>query len=83
MHWNDIESIGRESYNLSEVWHLCAVDASDPNVMRIEFSKKGSRGGWLKGSENRFKGYITNYKQYTEMESTPEFHTTGKQMSLF
>lgn len=62
--WSDIERIGREIYGLSEEWILCAADASDPHVMKIEFGKKGPRGGWLRGKENKFIGYISNYQQY-------------------
>jgi hypothetical protein len=64
MDWKEIERIGRKNYELSDEWILCGADASDPNVMKIEFGKKGVRGGWLKGKENGFKGYISDYKQY-------------------
>lgn len=64
MEWNDIERIGRESYNLSSEWILCEASASDPNVMKIEFRKQDSKGRWMKGKGNEFKGYIVNYKQY-------------------
>lgn len=64
MEWSEIERIGRELYNLSDEWHLCFADAGDPNVMVIRFNKKGPRGGWLRGSQNEFKGFIPNYRQY-------------------
>jgi len=64
MEWEEIQRIGRELYNLSEDWILCGADASDSTVMKIEFGRKGIRGGWLRGKQNTFKGYISNYKQY-------------------
>ncbi len=65
MLWSEIERIGRETHSLSNDWILCGANASDPNVMTIEFGKKGPRGAWLKGKKNEFHGYIPNYKQYT------------------
>lgn len=62
MKWGDIEAAGREKYGLSEEWHLCAVDAKDSEVMVVEFSKKGPRGAWLRGKENRFDGYVLRAK---------------------
>lgn len=65
MRWEDIEAAGREKYNLSDEWHLCAADAGDIEVVKVEFSKKGPRGAWLRGKENRFDGYVlrANVKQ--------------------
>lgn len=84
MEWSDIESAGRAAYDLSEEWHLVAADAADPNVMKIEFSKKGPRGGWLKGKENRFNGYLVDYKN---IEAQPLKTTAPKvvqeQLDLF
>lgn len=82
MKWADIEKHGRVIYNLSEEWHLCAADASDENVMKIEFGKKGPRGGWLKGSENRFDGYLVNYKELGEAELKPK-DPEPEQLNLF
>lgn len=47
----DIERIGRKINSLPDEWILCAADAADPNVMNIEFGKKGPRGAWLNGRE--------------------------------
>jgi hypothetical protein len=58
MEWKEIERIGRAKYKLEDEWHLCAADASDPEVMQIRFNKKGPRGGWLRGKENEFSGFI-------------------------
>lgn len=58
MKWEDIESAGREKYNLLEEWHLCAADAGDPEVIKVEFGRKGPRGGWLRGKEHSVKGFL-------------------------
>lgn len=59
MHWSEIEKKGRAKYDLAaDVWFLVGADATDREVMKVEFSKKGPRGGWLRGPGNRFKGYI-------------------------
>ena len=81
MHWEDIQKVGREIYKLSEEWHLCAADASDPFVMQIEFGKKGPRGGWLKGKENKLKGYISNYKE--RIVPTDSKPAQKEQLNLF
>lgn len=62
MEWTAIETAGKSKYKLTDEWHLCGADASDPEVMQVEFSKKGPRGAWLRGERNRFKGFIV-YKR--------------------
>jgi hypothetical protein len=83
MNWKDIERIGRETYKLSSEWILSGADASDPHVMQIEFGKKGPRGGWLKGKEHSFKGYISNYKEKSETMSVAESRPSEEQLNLF
>ncbi len=63
MLWSEIERIGREKYSLTDEWQLCAADASDIEIIKVEYGKKGPRGGWLRGKENTYVGYILNSNQ--------------------
>lgn len=60
MKWEEIELKGRSKYSLSQEWHLCGVDASDIEVIEVEFRRKGPRGGWLKNKKDIFRGYVVN-----------------------
>ena len=68
MRWSEIEQAGKEKYKLSHEWHLCAADASDIEVIKVEFRKKGLQGEWLQGKENTFEGYIVNRSLEGEFE---------------
>jgi hypothetical protein len=56
--WDELERRGREKYHLDDTFHLNTANVADPEIAQIELTRKGPRGGWLRGKDDRVRGQV-------------------------